>query len=55
MSQPVKPLREFDRVEATALWSVIEAREPGPEVPPPHNRVRRVVVIVRVVGLPPEQ
>jgi hypothetical protein len=25
---------------------VIEAREPGPEVPPPHNRVRRVVVIV---------
>jgi hypothetical protein len=51
MSKPVKQLREFDRVEATPLWPAIEARRPGPEVPPPHNHVRRAVVIVSALAL----
>ena len=51
MNQPVNQLRHFDRVDATPLWSQIEARHAGPEIPPPPNHVRRAVIIVSALAL----
>jgi hypothetical protein len=51
MRQPVKQLRQFDRVEPTPLWSAIEARHPGPELPPPVSRIRRALVIVTALAV----
>jgi len=51
MSHPVKQLRTFDRVDATPLWSAIEGRHPGPEIPPPPNHLRRAVVVVSALAL----
>ncbi len=51
MSHPVNELRQFDSVQPTPLWSAIEARHPGPEIPPPVRPLRRVVVIVAALAL----
>ncbi len=51
MNQPVKQLRHFDDLDATPLWSTIEARTPGPEVPPPVNPIRRVLVVVAALAI----
>jgi len=51
MRQTVKQLREFDRVEPTPLWSAIESRHPGPELPPPVHPIRRALVIVSALAV----